>query len=462
MNEAQLIPKFGYAPLSFPRDPVEVNQFAEHVILGQILVPLVETDSEGNIVPGVAQAWTFSDGGLRITFQLDPRYRFDDGTPILAKDVKYSLERHFNSSSQSKNFLRSISKITVISDQQIEIQLSEQDPAVIKALSRDQLGIVPEDWTFEATSLRPFRASGAYTLVKEDNSWFLEKNGHFPFSTEVAVPKWKVLSYTSNKYDLPQSESPDVVLFASDEILADFKSSFKGILNDYQIEPIPSFLQTSAWSYPHSQRPLSEKRKAIALISEILQSALAESDLEPATGVIPNGVAGHLTSPVEVDLGPALTKDSLKVALVGRVYDFIFDSPKTQKILADRQVTIHRIYTSGPELSALKEQKPDIIFAAWAGGFNDPDGFLPLLSSILQVDLETFFAEVSSVYKVARVESDWTERSRLFRQFNGDLVKKAHMIPGWKIPTYAIVRRSFNNAKKGFRYTPRLSTVTRN
>src|SRR5919108_2293436 len=44
------------------------------------------------VVPYLARSWTVSQGGKRYTFKLRP-WKFDDGSPIDAAAVKYSLER---------------------------------------------------------------------------------------------------------------------------------------------------------------------------------------------------------------------------------------------------------------------------------------------------------------------------------------------------------------------------------
>ena len=44
-------------------------------------------------MPALAEYWTISDGGSRITFKLRPGVRFHNGRELTAEDVKYSLER---------------------------------------------------------------------------------------------------------------------------------------------------------------------------------------------------------------------------------------------------------------------------------------------------------------------------------------------------------------------------------
>jgi ABC-type transport system substrate-binding protein len=106
--------KYGYVPPTFPRDPAEVNQFAEHIVLGQILEPMVDTDKMGNVTPGLAESWTFEDKGLTIKFKIRKDRVFSNGKKLEAKDIKYTIDRVIQKKSQSSNFLGSISSIEVL------------------------------------------------------------------------------------------------------------------------------------------------------------------------------------------------------------------------------------------------------------------------------------------------------------------------------------------------------------
>lgn len=52
----------------------------------------LETAAEGSFEPALARAWTRRDS-LTLVFDLDPRARWHDGTPVTARDVVWSLDR---------------------------------------------------------------------------------------------------------------------------------------------------------------------------------------------------------------------------------------------------------------------------------------------------------------------------------------------------------------------------------
>ena len=55
--------------------------------------PLVGIDKARRYVPGLATSWTVSPDGLVYEFRLDPSARWEDGTPVTADDVAFTLDR---------------------------------------------------------------------------------------------------------------------------------------------------------------------------------------------------------------------------------------------------------------------------------------------------------------------------------------------------------------------------------
>lgn len=66
---------------------------SHYFVCEQIFDGLVKFDSHFNPMPSLAEYWTVSDGGTRITFFLRKGVRFHNGRELTADDVKFSLER---------------------------------------------------------------------------------------------------------------------------------------------------------------------------------------------------------------------------------------------------------------------------------------------------------------------------------------------------------------------------------
>ena len=54
--------------------------------------PEMNTVGDKGFTPRLAKSWTWSPDSLSITFALDPRARWHDGTPITAQDIKFSYQ----------------------------------------------------------------------------------------------------------------------------------------------------------------------------------------------------------------------------------------------------------------------------------------------------------------------------------------------------------------------------------
>jgi len=66
---------------------------SHYFITEQLYDGLVRFDNHFNPAPALAEYWTISEGGTRITFHLRQGVRFHNGRELVAEDVKYSLER---------------------------------------------------------------------------------------------------------------------------------------------------------------------------------------------------------------------------------------------------------------------------------------------------------------------------------------------------------------------------------
>src|SRR5258708_39029003 len=75
-------------------DPILTIQNADIWVLDNMNAQLVRVVYDGTgLEPDLAESWKVSDDALTYTFKLRAGLKFSDGTPLSAKDVKFSLER---------------------------------------------------------------------------------------------------------------------------------------------------------------------------------------------------------------------------------------------------------------------------------------------------------------------------------------------------------------------------------
>ena len=78
-------------------DPTPSRTYVGRIIFSQMCEKLYEIGENLRILPQLAaELPTFSDGGKTVTIKLRPSVKFNDGTPMNAESVRYSLDRHLH------------------------------------------------------------------------------------------------------------------------------------------------------------------------------------------------------------------------------------------------------------------------------------------------------------------------------------------------------------------------------
>jgi ABC-type oligopeptide transport system substrate-binding subunit len=81
----------GSAPLSW--DPAAISDSASAQILSQVFEGLTVLDASSRLRPALAESWSVEDDGRRIVFTLREGLAFSDGSPLDASDVRRSWLR---------------------------------------------------------------------------------------------------------------------------------------------------------------------------------------------------------------------------------------------------------------------------------------------------------------------------------------------------------------------------------
>jgi oligopeptide transport system substrate-binding protein len=81
------------APASI--DPAKHGDLGSASFVSQLYETLTAVDTSLAIRPALAESWTVTDDGRKVTFTLRPGLEFSDGTPLRAEDVVHSWRRLF-------------------------------------------------------------------------------------------------------------------------------------------------------------------------------------------------------------------------------------------------------------------------------------------------------------------------------------------------------------------------------
>lgn len=96
------------------------------VTYDNIFEGLTRIDRDGAVQPLLAKSWEISDDGLTYTFHLQEGAKFQDGAPLTAADVKYSLDtaRGEKSVNAQKQLFAKIASVDAVDDHTVKVTLS--------------------------------------------------------------------------------------------------------------------------------------------------------------------------------------------------------------------------------------------------------------------------------------------------------------------------------------------------
>ncbi|HEX9819009.1 MAG TPA: ABC transporter substrate-binding protein [Methylomirabilota bacterium] len=106
-------------------DPTLSRTYVGRIIFSQMCEKLYEIDESLNIFPQLAAALpAVSDGGRTVTIKLRANVKFNDGTPMNAEAVRFSLDRHREmKGSNRRSELASVASIEVLDPLTVQLRL---------------------------------------------------------------------------------------------------------------------------------------------------------------------------------------------------------------------------------------------------------------------------------------------------------------------------------------------------
>ena len=125
-------------------DPHVGGNFPQALVSAQYLESLVSRNTDGQIIPWLADSWTVSDDGLTWEFTLRDDVTFTDGTALDAAAVQANIAHVQNPTTLSSTGYLALGKVTgteAVSATVIRFTLSEPDSALLESLSQPWLAI---------------------------------------------------------------------------------------------------------------------------------------------------------------------------------------------------------------------------------------------------------------------------------------------------------------------------------
>lgn len=122
-------------------DPVVAKDVGSAQAIERIFDGLYTYDSGTGIVPQIAAGAPSAEGPRRVTVELDPDARFQDGSPVTPADVRYSFRAPQREDAPAQWGVSPIESVEAVDDRTVSFHLEHPYPELHDALTRP---IVPE------------------------------------------------------------------------------------------------------------------------------------------------------------------------------------------------------------------------------------------------------------------------------------------------------------------------------
>ncbi len=162
-----------------------VNEQAARSILAEALsAGLTARDSEGKLVPGLAQSWRVSDDGLSIVFRLRDA-EFVGGRKLRSADVVATLQRARRGGSGDviRDLLQGVMAVNAPLENIVELRLTTPQPEILELLALPQLGI---------RASRGRETAGAFLIARADEEAETEKPGETAPAAKAEIPETNI------------------------------------------------------------------------------------------------------------------------------------------------------------------------------------------------------------------------------------------------------------------------------
>ena len=180
-----------------------------------IFAGLTAHDADNNVVPGLAEKWSYDKGAKTWTFRLRKDLTFHDGEPLTSADVKFTLESILDEKNGSEivSNYADIKKISCPDARTVKIQLKEENVGFPEYMT---IGILPKhllegkDLTTDEFNQKPVGA-GPYKLTEwdEGQSITLERfDGYYAGKANIPKIIFKIVPDSATR--LLQLESGDL------------------------------------------------------------------------------------------------------------------------------------------------------------------------------------------------------------------------------------------------------------
>lgn len=123
-------------------DPSMARTFSGRIVFAALCDKLVDVDPELGLVPQLAAEWHWTDGNKSLVMVLRRGVKFQDGEPLDAAAVKYSIERHLTLPGSTRRAeISMVKRVDAVDDHTVRLALSAPSATLLSQLA-DRAGMI--------------------------------------------------------------------------------------------------------------------------------------------------------------------------------------------------------------------------------------------------------------------------------------------------------------------------------
>ncbi len=473
-------------------DPAKVEDGTTIDMLQQAFEGLVQWTPQNTLAPALAEKWDVSSDGRTYTFHLRPGVKFQDGNPVTAQDVYYSLRRALDPALKSTVALfylgdivgakelnagktMQLAGVKVVDPQTVAVTISAPKAywiytltyptgyVVSKAEAKDGVELMDAD-VAKGAGTGPFQITSYQRGAKVT---LAANPGYWGGAPKLAGQSRPIIKDAGTRHDEYVAGDLDIVDEAKGDLDADEKdAALKG-----QIKYWPRAATYYIGLNEKTFKPFADirVRQALAYATDKrrLQSVVLRDKLDIAQDILPEGIPGYDPAFRGIPYDPAKAKALLAAAGYpgGKGFPAILisfresypDLSKTVDLLRDmwQQNLGITVQAKQTEWATLLNQEHDnaldCYHIRWAADYLDPQDYYSILLHTNGGENHTLYSnpKLDALCDRADVERDPETRRKLYRQAARIAADEVPLIPLYYQKDIELVKPYVKNLDDG-------------